>query len=180
MNRKHLLSMVAAVGLMASANARAADDSGFYFGTGMGEVTNEANGFDGDGIGVKFFGGYAFSKYFAAEVEYLDAGTLTDTVDGVNLAVESDGVVVSALGKLPLGEVISLFARLGYTFYDEKVTAKRGDLSLTEKNSDEDLLYGIGAELNAGSRIQLRAEYEIIDVRNADFNVLSASAVFRF
>lgn len=43
MNRKHLLSMVAAVGSMAGANARAADDSGFYFGTGMGEVTNEAN-----------------------------------------------------------------------------------------------------------------------------------------
>jgi hypothetical protein len=180
MNRKYVLSMLAVVGTLLNGVVQADEQSGFYAGTGLGEVTDKAGGFEADGVAVKFFGGYSFNEYFAAEVEYIYAGTLTDTVEGIDLEVESDGIVVAALGKLPLGDAFSLFAKLGYTFYDEKVTASLDGVSISEKNSDEDLLYAVGADLRLGRKFQLRAEYEVVDVSNADFNLLSASAVFRF
>lgn len=180
MNRKHALSTLAAVGLAVNANVHAAEDSGVYFGIGGGEVNDKVDDFEGNGVAFKMFGGYAFNKYFAAEAAYIDAGELEDTVDGVDLTVESDGFVVAAIGKLPIGESFSLFAKAGYTFYDEKVSAQQGTLSFSEKNSDEDPLYGAGAELYLGSRFQLRAEYEVVDVSNADFNLLSISAALRF
>lgn len=180
MNRKYVLSALAVVGTLLNGVAQAEEQSGFYAGTGLGVVTDEADGFEADGVAVKFFGGYSFDEYFAAEVEYIYAGTLSDTVEGIDLDVESDGVVVAVLGKLPLADAFSLFGKLGYTFYDEKVTASRGGVSIAEKNSDEDLLYGVGADLRLGRKFKLRAEYEVVDVSDADFNLLSASAVFRF
>ncbi len=157
-----------------------AEDSGFFVGLGAGEVNDKVDDFDANGVAIKLFGGYVFNRYFAIEGAYIDAGELKDTVDGVDIAVESDGIVISALGKLPIGEALSVFAKLGYTFYDEKVSARQGSLRFSENNSDEDLLYGAGAELLLGQKILLRAEYEVVDVANADFNILSASAAFRF
>jgi len=180
MKRCYLLSALSILALAASIEARADDESGFYAGAGFGIVKDEAGEFEADGIGVKFFGGYAFSKYFATEFEYIYAGVLKDTIDSVDFEVESDGFAVAALGELPLNDAFSLFAKLGYTFYDEKVTAKQGNLRASEKNSDEDLLYGAGAKLQLGRTFQLRGEYEVVDVSNADFNLLSINAVFRF
>jgi OmpA-OmpF porin, OOP family len=182
MSRQHyVLRALALVSLAVNADARAADyESGFYAGFGVGEVNDKVDGFDSHGVGFKIYGGYALSKYFAAEAAYMDAGQMEDTVDGVDVDIEADGLIVAAVAKLPLGEALSLFAKLGYTFYDEKVRATQGNFSLSDKNSDEDLLYGAGAELDLGRRFQLRAEYEIVDVANADFNVLSAGVVFRF
>lgn len=180
MNRKYVLSALAMAGMLANVDVRADEHSGFYAGAGLGEVTNEAGGFEGNGVGVKFFGGYNFNRYFAVEAEYIYAGELEDTVEGIALEVESDGFVVAALGQLPFNDAFSLFAKLGYTFYDEKVRASLGDISISEKNSDEDLLYGVGADLRLGRTFQLRAEYEVVDVSDADFNFLSASAMFRF
>lgn len=180
MHNKYLLSTLVLVGLFVSADVRADEHSGFYIGAGVGEVNDNVDGFEGNGVAFKLSGGYELNRYFAAEVAYIFAGTLNDTVDDVDVEVESDGVVVAALGKLPFGETFTLFAKLGYTFYDQKVTASRGSLSFSENNSDEDLLYGAGAEINFGRRFQLRGEYEVVDVSDADFNLLSASAVFRF
>lgn len=180
MKRSHVLSALAVMGLTANVSAHADDDTGFYLGAGIGEVTDKAGDFESDGVGVRFFGGYAFSKYFATEAEFLYAGVLRDTIDDVELEVESDGFIFAALGQLPLGQAFSLFAKLGYTFYDEKVSAKQGNLSASEKNSDADLVYGAGARLDLGRTFQLRAEYEVVDVPDADFNMLSINAGFRF
>jgi OOP family OmpA-OmpF porin len=180
MNRKYLLSALAMVGMVVSTEVRADEHSGFYAGTGIGVVTNKVDEFDSDGVAVKFFGGYTFNQYFAAEAAYIYAGTLEDTVEDIDIEVKPRGTVIAALGKLPVNDAFSLFAKLGYTFYDEKVTGSRGDIRVTEKNSGDDLLYGIGTELRLGRIFQLRAEYEVVDVSNGDFNLLSASAVFRF
>lgn len=182
MKRKYLLGALALAGMLVTAHAHADDGehSGFYLGTGLGEVTNEVDDFDADGVAVKFFAGYSFNQYFATEAAYIYAGTLTDTIDDLEVEVKPRGTVIAALGKLPLNDAFSLFAKLGYTFYDEKVTGRRENISVSEKSSGDDLLYGVGADLRLGRVFQLRAEYEVVDVADADFNLLSASAVFRF
>lgn len=141
MNRKCLLSVIGVLAAISS-NVRADETAGFYVGAGLGEVNDRADDFDGNGVGVKLFGGYRFNRYFAAETEYVYTGVLEDTVEDVDVEVESDGFIVSVLGRVPLGKTFTLFGKLGYTLYDQKVTASRGALSLSEKNSDEDLMYG--------------------------------------
>jgi hypothetical protein len=112
MNGKIVLSTLASVAMFV--NAHADEQSGFYADTGLGEVRDRADGFDGHGVAVKFFGGHAFNKYFAAEGEFIYAGKLNDTVEDLDVEVESDGFVVAALGKIPFGDAFSLFAKLGY------------------------------------------------------------------
>lgn len=180
MSCKYLLGALAMVGMLATVRAQADEQDEFYVGMGVGEVTNEVGEFDADGVAVKFFAGYAFNQYFAAEAAYIYAGTLSDTVDDIDIEVKPRGTVIAALGKLPVNDAFSVFAKLGYTFYDEKATGRRGNITASEKSSGDDLLYGVGADLQLGRMFQLRAEYEVVDVANADFNLLSASAVFRF
>lgn len=180
MNRKYVLGALAIVAMSVNTDAQADEHSGFYVGTGLGEVTNDVGEFEADGVAVKLFGGYAFNRYLAAEVAHIHAGTLEATVEDIDLEVEPRGTVVAALGKLPVNDAFSVFAKLGYTFYDEKVTGSRGSLRISEKNSGDDLLYGVGADLRLGRVFQLRAEYEVVDVSDADFDLVSASAVFRF
>ncbi len=180
MNRKYLLSTLTVVSLAVNTNAKAGDDSGFYLGLSVGEATDKVDGFDESGVFFKALGGYAFNMYFAAEAAYVDAGEIEDTVEDLDVAIESSGISVAALGKLPLGTAVSLFAKLGYVFYDEEVNVRQGALSYSDKNSAEDLLYGAGAEVELGRSFQLRAEYEVVDVSNADFDMISLGATFRF
>jgi OOP family OmpA-OmpF porin len=180
MNRKYVLSALAMVAIFGNAAVQAEERAGFYVGMGLGVATNKVGAFDADGIAVKVSAGYTFNPYFAAEAAYIEAGTLEDTVDGTKIETDSDGSFVAALGKIPLNDAFSLFAKLGYTFYDQEASASRDGLTLSEKSSGEDPLYGVGMDLRLGRTFQLRAEYEIVDVEAADFDFYSASAVFRF
>lgn len=177
---KQALSALALFGLLASTSTRADETAGFYAGAGIGHAMNESGEFKDSGAGYKIVGGYAFNSYFAADVQLIYVDTLQHTIDDVHVAIENHGLVVAALGRWPLGESFSLFGKLGYTFYEQKATARWGTLSYREKDRDDDPLYGAGVELSVGKNFQLRAEYEVVDVADADFNLTSISGVFRF
>jgi OmpA-OmpF porin, OOP family len=82
--------------------------------------------------------------------------------------------------RLPLGETFAVFGKVGYAFYDSEATARLGNLSERERGSDEDLAYGVGIELAIWGGLQLRAEYEAVDVSNGEFQLVSAGAVYKF
>jgi opacity protein-like surface antigen len=72
-----------ATALLAASPAFAADDSGFYVGAGIGEFGLELDHsdlirFDGSDTAFKVLGGYQLMKYFAVELEYIDAGEAED------------------------------------------------------------------------------------------------------
>ena len=167
-------------GLGVALGTHAEDQPGFYVGGSIGEATNESGDFKGSDTAFKLSGGYAFNKYFTAEVAYVDAGTQDDSIGLVELENESSGVIASALVRLPLAETFAVFGRIGYAFYDSEATARLGNLSERERDSDEDLAYGIGIEFAMGGGLQLRAEYEAVDVSDGDFQIVSAGAVYKF
>ena len=178
MDRTHLLAAAALISF--AANTQADESAGYYLGASIGWATDQVDTFEDSGIGFKVFGGHAFNEYLAAEFGYTDAGKLKDSIDGVDVTVESSGIVAAVLGRLPLGDAFSLFAKVGYVLYDETVTVSEGGVRESEKNTDDDPLYGIGAELDVGERIKLRAEYELVDIPNADFDIVSVGATLRF
>jgi OOP family OmpA-OmpF porin len=179
MHRNYLLGALAA-GLIVSLNVHANEDAGFYLGASIGEATDKVEEFEDSGTSFKILAGYAFNRYFATELAYVDAGKLEDRIGEIEATVESTGVLAAVLGKVPLGAYFAVFGKLGYAFYDEEVSLRLGDLQASETKSDEDLLYGVGVELNLGQRFKLRTEYEIVDVSDADFDIVSLGGTLRF
>jgi OmpA-OmpF porin, OOP family len=178
--RKHLLlSGLAALSLASSVTAHAEEAPGFYAGASFGQASIEIDdaGFDGSDTAFKIFGGYGFNPYFAVELGWFNGGTADERFGPFVVEVEMSGLVASAVGRLPVGDAFTLFGKLGFASYDAEVSANGfgGD-----DTSDEDLAYGIGGQFQLGQAFGLRAEYEIVDVSDANFNMFSVGGLYRF
>ena len=160
--------------LAVSGAAHADNDNGFYAGAGVGlfnvKIDNAADvaaalgEFKSDDVSFKAFAGWRFGKFISAEVDYLDLGKPEDTVGNVKVATELSGVSPYIVGTLPLGP-IELSAKVGYIFYDLKVSAGS---SSKRKTSDEDPVYGVGIGLTLFGRLATKLEYEYIDISKLD------------
>ena len=186
MNKRMALNGLALLGLLASTTVLAETQPGFYAGASIGQASIEIDDtdFDADDTGFKVFGGYNFNQYFAVEATYFDAGKPDESFRAGNVTasdeVAIEGVNVSALGRLPLGDVFSLFGKLGFASYDGEASGRVGNQTIVSgSGSDEDLSYGVGGAFNFGA-FELRAEYEAIDISDGNFNFLSIGGVYKF
>jgi OOP family OmpA-OmpF porin len=180
--KSFLMGGLTALSVLASAAALAEDAGGFYVGAGIGQATLEVDavGFDADDTSFKLFGGYAFNSNFAVELAYFDGGSPDQDFGVGTVEISVDGVNLSALGRLPLGESFSLFGKLGYASYDAKVTARSGLASASDSGSDEDVSYGVGGSFTIARKFELRAEYEALDISDSSFDTLTISGLFHF
>jgi hypothetical protein len=185
---KTILVLLILAGLAGTVSAD--EEKGFYAGAGVGQFNVQADDiddigpivseFDSESTSFKIFGGWRFNRFLAAEVDYIDFGSLDDDIGGSTVDVELSGLAPFVTGTLTLGPV-ELFAKLGYLFYDLEVDVADGDF-IAESGSDEDLVYGVGAGIILFDRLQTRLEYEIVDVSETldDADALWLSAAWRF
>lgn len=156
-----------------------AEDAGFYVGIGAGLAHEGFEGFRGDDAAFKALAGYSFNKYLAAEVAYVDGGTQKDDVEGLDVAISSDGFIGTLIGKWPVNDVFAPYLKVGYASYD--TTAKvTGGATFSISSSDSDAVIGAGLEFKLGERFRLRAEGEKINVSDADFRVYTLVATWHF
>jgi OmpA-OmpF porin, OOP family len=181
------LTVFAALGLMAATTAAQADTQpGFYAGAGIGTTKVGDDAFDGTGIddsdtGFKVFGGYDFNQNFGVEVSYVDFGEASISDAGDSLSVGVSALTASAVGKLPVSEMFTLFGKLGFASYDVDVNFNiAGFGSGSGSDSDSDLIYGVGGALRFGGNFEARLEYEAINVDSGDVNMISVGGLFRF
>ena len=128
MHKRLGLSAFAAFALMAAMAAQADTQPGFYAGAGFGTTEISDDAFDGSNVddsdtGFKIFGGYTFNENFAVEVSYFDLGEASGREDfppfgNVSFAVGVSGLNASAVGRLPVTTMFSLFGKLGFASYD--------------------------------------------------------------
>jgi OOP family OmpA-OmpF porin len=182
MQKRFALNGLAMLGLAFGAAANAEDAPGFYAGASLGEASVEVSdaGFDGSDTSFKVFGGYTFNQHFAVEATYFDGGSAEERAGPVVVGVDVSGLMASAVGRLPVGESVTLFGKLGFAKYDAEVSARANGFSASDDVGDEDLSYGIGGEFRFSPTFGLRAEYEIVDVSDGEFNNLSVGGFFRF
>lgn len=107
---------------------------------------------DDDSTAYKLFGGYRATPNFGVEGGYRNFGE----GDAGPFTVETDGLDVAGVGFLPLGPV-DLFAKGGVIFWDTNAGGGLPDAD------GEDLMYGVGGQLNVGS-LFLRVESEWFDI----------------
>lgn len=191
--KKILAATIATAALLGSAHAQ---DSGPYFGLGMGRssIGIDTARLDANALGAgfatsattadrrdgawKIFGGYQYNRHLAVEVGYSDLGTFstrtvtTGPAGTVGTDTRGNAWSLDAVGMLPLSERFALFARLGVHRWelDGRAPAIVGAAASTvgARATGTDWKYGLGARLDMTKAMSLRVEWERFkDVGNA-------------
>jgi OOP family OmpA-OmpF porin len=191
------MSVLAALGLTAAMAAHADTQPSFYMGAGFGTTKvgggggalgvgdlGDVDGVDDSDTGFKVFGGYNFNQNFAVELSYFDLGeagaSVSDGIDTASFSIGISGFGASAVGTLPVSDMFSVFAKLGFASYDVDGDASvSGFGSASFSESESDMTYGVGGALGFG-QFGLRLEYEAINVDDGDANMISLSGVYHF
>ena len=178
---------VAAVLLVAMAGPALAQDDdnragrnleGFYLGGGVGDFSAAVDEIDNlddvDDVGIDFsdgdnatklFGGWAFNRFFAVQADFVNFGESSGFVSpSVTGTSDVQGIAPSIVGTLPIGP-IELFARAGMMFYEVDLNLGGGRLI---DESGEDLVWSAGIGIDVLDRLNLRLEYEEIDIEELD------------
>jgi OOP family OmpA-OmpF porin len=147
-------------------------DNGIYLGAGIGQggvqfderIDGERINFDANDTAYKLIAGWRFLDWLAVEANYVDLGSASDRIEGINIETDVSGVSLAALGFLPIGPV-DVFARVGAVNWDADVTAR--GFGISGSDSGTDLTYGAGVQFRVWS-LSIRGEYEVFDISNAD------------
>ena len=189
---KKLLAAIAVSLVSATAMAQ---DMGWYVGGALGQVKAKdfCSGLSGGSVtcddtdtSVKALGGYQFGRNFAIEFGAMGAGTVEARSPASRLTVDTAIGEATAVGILPVGETFSVFGKFGlYTSVVEtKLTTVLGES--TERKTNSDLTYGVGASWLFMPKFAVRAEwqrYSKVDagaIGKSDADVISLGLVYRF
>ena len=191
-----LLAMAAGPAL-AQRNDRRDDDragrnlQGFYLGGGVGDFSSavdEINNLDDiDDVGIDFsdgdnatkvFAGWNFNRFFAVQGDFVDFGESSGVVStSARGTSDVQGLAASIVGTRPIGP-IELFGRVGIMFYDVDLNLTGGRVI---DESGEDLVWSAGLGIDVLDRLNLRLEYEEIDIAELDeADALWLTAAWKF
>lgn len=183
----------------ALSTAAMADDNptGFYVGGGFGRFNLDIDSPADFGSGIssavndndnsyKLFAGYRFMPFLALEAAYVNLGEPGDAISssGSNgrYSLKADGFAPSVIGTIPIGPV-ELSGKVGYYYYDVDVRTNlnTSGSQFVTGHSRNDFFYGAGLGITVLNHLNLKVEYERLDLKNYDnSDVVWASAAWRF
>jgi OOP family OmpA-OmpF porin len=151
---------------------------GFYLGGGIGDFSSsvdEINNLDQiDDAGIDFsdsdnamkvFAGWNFNRFFSVQGDFVDfgesSGAVTPSVSGTS---DVQGLAPSIVGTIPIGP-LELFGRVGVMFYEIDLNLTGGRLV---EDSGSDMVWSAGLGIDVLDRVNLRLEYEEIDIEQLD------------
>lgn len=163
-------------------------DSGFYIGGSVGSGQIEAelgdtgipdlpSSIDEDDTAYKVFAGYKFDLpviNLGVEAGYVDFGKPKVAVNVGNLEFDPTGFNLWGIAGIEAGPV-DIFGKLGYIAWD--VDARAPGESFSDSGSD--IGYGLGIGFGLGP-VQIRGEYEVYDIDEADVSMISVGVVYQF
>jgi OOP family OmpA-OmpF porin len=186
--RTTLIFLTTLFALACTGAAQAQPTQGFYGGFAYGKARADLKSADftfadptvketrdDTNSGYKFFGGYQFGRFLAAELSYTDFGSFQYNYELPLIAGRNEFVdyratswAVSGVGTLPLSGRFSLLARLGLTSNTAERSVLHGDpqaLSVTvpftpEKKRKTAVLWGLGGQFDVTPAVGFRLEYE--------------------
>lgn len=166
-----LSSIAVAVALFATPFAASAAETGGYLGLAGGsgkfkDFNNKTR------TAYRVYGGYDFSRYFGAELGYIDFGRVDNGPDNARL----NGVDVSALGKLPVTNRFDVFGRAGVV----RSRSKSNIAGVSATDTRNGAVYGAGVQYNFTDNFGLRGEWDRYRHTNANADFVSANLVFHF
>jgi len=173
-HRKLLSALLLSSTLSAIAFGANAQDHGFYSGVGMGQSHNEGSYKDRD-TAFSVFAGYDFNQYVGVETGYADLGKLEYVG---NIPLEATAPYLVAVGKLPVTEHVSLYAKAGVNRWN--LDNANPGLTGTSDDSGTDPTYGLGVQYRINDRFAVRGDYSRLEAGDMDIDVAQVQAVIRF
>jgi hypothetical protein len=160
---------------------RGRNPEGLYLGAGVGDFSSavdEINNLDDvDDVGIDFsdsdnatklFGGWRFNRFVAFQADFTDfgesSGAVSPSVPSVRGTSDVEGFAPSVVGTLPIGP-LELFGRVGVMFYEVDLNLTGGRII---DESGEDTVWGGRLGIDVLDRMNLRLEYEEIDIAELD------------
>jgi hypothetical protein len=169
------LSVLAGLSIVLPASAATED---IYLGAAYLNSDTEFGSHSGDTNGFELNLGYSFNNYLAAEVGYLDFGTLNlPEIPDSGGRVNSDGLAMQIVVRYPVRK-FTLYGELGNLWWnsDADLTTIAGPV---EQDTDgNDLMYGVGLGYDLTSHFAIN-----IDVKATNFahsNIVTMGARYRF
>jgi len=169
--RKTRIGLLTIAALALAFMTPAALAEGFSVGASIGsskiKVDDSSSGinFDGSDMGWKLFGKYMFNDNWGIEVGYVDLGNPDDTILGVDIDVEADGIDAFLIGSIPASESFDLFGKVGYIAWDAKISSPGIP---AESDDGSDLAAGIGGAFHTSDRFSILGEWEWFDIEDSD------------
>ncbi len=163
LQKPYAWKLLAVTLVLAGSMAGACAQSEFaYAGAGIGtqNYPSTLNGVSTSGSATSgnIFVGYQFTENFAAELGYSDLGSVSGGVG----QIDSYGVYLDAIGKLPVTDKWSLSGRLGATYMNANTPAGN--------DSGSGLKFGLGADYAISRLLMVGGEWD-----RYQFNVFGAS-----
>jgi OmpA-OmpF porin, OOP family len=174
MNWLRVGAILLLAGLCVAPVVHADQDSGGYFGAGIGQVSAgdycsdtgslTLTSCDDKDTSFKIFGGYRFTRNLAVELAYVDLGTFHATGSGFGLPydvkTELTGVTVQAVGIVPFGNELSMMGRVGAIFWDLRDSGTVGPFAAGSSDSGVDIALGVGAQYKFIPNFGVRADLD--------------------
>lgn len=151
-----------------------------YVGASVGQSDATQSGVSGDDTSWKLLGGYTFMRFAGVEASYRDLGSVDETVGATQYGLDASSMDIFGVGRLPVGEKFSVFAKAGIAFIDVDATINDPVLgNFSSSESESELAFGAGFDFAIGEKLTLRAEYETFDTEES-MDMVSFGGVFRF
>jgi OOP family OmpA-OmpF porin len=201
-NGRLVMAILGLVAAAAAFPAAAQDDKGLYLGGSFGtsafkNVCSRAIvPCDDKDQAWRFFGGYQFNRYVAAELGYGDLGAATGNgdvpgtggADGQFKAAVKEAWDLSAVFRFNVVGNLSALGRVGAYRVRTTVDFEGAfpDAPTHEAGTNSGFTYGAGLEYLMFSRLGLRAEWQRYDnvgvgsTGEDDIDVLNIGVLFRF
>ena len=138
--------------------------------------------FDDDVTSAKFYAGYAFNDYFAAEATYYSfadasVGSVETPSGLVGADASVDGIAAFAVGMYPVSKRVNLMLKLGVLDWDADISVN----DTSGSNDGTDIVYAVGVSYALSKALLVVAEWESFDTDNPELDMLSFGfkAIFR-
>jgi len=166
----------AAALVIASSSAFAQQVPQFYAGVDAGST--KIDGADRE-TGGGVFVGYNFNQNVAIEAGWhrlAEADMYYGDLDA-SAKAKFDQTDISVIGTLPLSNGFSVYGRLGYNHLKIKASARVGNVTVSESDSESKVLYGAGLSYAFTPQISGRVE---VQKPHSDITKVAVGVAFNF
>jgi hypothetical protein len=164
-------------------------DADPYFGVSVGQSDYKVDltsvggsSFDDEGTSTKFYGGYAFNKYLAAEATFYNfaeasVSAIETSPGSGNFASASADMIgggIYAVGMYPVTKKFNLMAKVGALGWNADLEFNNNKV----ENKGRDIAFGIAASYGFTREVLAVAEWESFDSENPEVSMISLGFKF--
>ena len=147
-----------------------------YIGGALGATDVEEPGFDNSAT-YKIYGGWRAGN-LGIEGAYINFDGFDEQGSFGAQYVAGDGLEVSGIGFVPLGERVELFGKLGMLAWSLEANSYGGTFGSDDGTS---FAYGAGIQFKPAQQLSLRLEYQgFLDVSGSDLSAVTLGAAIHF